>query len=443
MMGKIGFVNLSHKDYITDTVLSIADKAVKAMHSLGIEVYSIDKPVTDCLAAELAGRELVKNEVDGVVIFLGSWIECPVAMSLIREVEHLPLCMWGFPMFKNNGRLNSTGSYVSFAMLKGSLDRVKFKYKPVLGMPDDSETKRNIRSFCTAAVAAKRLKRMRIGLVGYTSMGIYPGTFDHLLLRVNIGPEVEQIDSYTMINIAENVDEQSCVPVIDSFKKYATINQDVRYEDLIKASKLYIAMKRLANERHLHCINVKCQYEFSKEYGMVPCVPLSLLAEDGIVASCEGDILNTVSMAILSLITGETVTYGDAIHHENDVVKLSACGFIPFSMGMDGKREIRRFLPHPGFKGIQNSFVMRPGKVTVMRLIEDIGSYHMLYFTGEGLETELRDGYMPAIDVRLDEQQIDSLVEKYAGQHYAICYGDVSTEIEDLARILGVKVVRV
>ncbi len=441
-MGKIGFINISHNDYITDSVLSMADKAVKTMREQGIDVYSIDKPVTDSITAELAGRELVRNEVDGVVIFLGSWIECPVAMSVVREVEHLPLCLWGFPMYKDNGILHNTGSYVSFAMFKGTLDRVNFKYKPILGVPDDSRVKESIKSFCQAAIAAMRLKRMRIGLVGYTSMGIYPGTFDHVLLRVIVGPEVEQIDSYTLINIAENVDNKKCFPIIDLYKKYANINSDVKYEDMLKVSRLYIAMKELVTNRHLHCLNIKCQYEFSKEYGMVTCVPLSLLAEDNIVASCEGDILNTVSMAILNLITGHIVTYGDAINHDGNILKLSACGFIPFSMGIEGKREIRRFLPHPGFKGIQNSFVMKPGRITVMRLVEDIGTYHILYFTGEGLETELRDGYMPAIDVRLDGS-IDSLIERYSGQHYAICYGDASEQIEDLAKILGIKAIRV
>jgi len=66
----------------------------------------------------------------------------------------------------------------------------------------------------------------------------------------------------------------------------------------------------------LDSINVKCQYEFSKEYGMVMCVSLSMLAEHGIISSCEGDMLNTVSMIILNYLSKNIVTYGDVIHHE-------------------------------------------------------------------------------------------------------------------------------
>lgn len=441
-MPKIGFVNICHEDYVCDAALMMADKAVEGIRDAGIEVYQIKVPVVDSITAGKAGRELVRNEVEGVVVFLGTWIECPSAMAVIREVEHLPLCLWGFPMFMENGNLASTGSYVSFAMFKGTMDRVGYRYKPVLGLPDDAETLAKVVSFCKAASCSERLKRSRIGLVGYTSMSIYPGTFDHVFLRAKIGPEVEQLDSYTLIREAESVEEHECAEILKFVKSVAKIRDDVSDEDLIKVSKLIIALKRITQIKNMKSINVKCQYEFSKEYKMVMCVPLSVLAESGIVSSCEGDMLNTVSMVILNYLAGRAVTYGDVINHEGNVAKFSSCGFIPYSFGEDGKREIRKFLPHPGFSGIQNSFVLKPGKVTVMRLVEDKCDYHIVYLTGEGLETELRQGYMPALDVKLDGD-MGKFIQYYSGQHYAICYGDISEEIEDLANILGIKAVRV
>jgi len=175
---------------------------------------------------------------------------------------------------------------------------------------------------------------------------------------------------------------------------------------------------------------------------MVMCVPLSLAADNGIVSSCEGDILNTVSMMILHLLSGRVVSYGDSINHTQNTVKLSSCGFLPFSMGVSGTQMIQPFMPNRGFTGIQTSFVMRPERVTVLRLIEDIGSYHILCFTGTGLVTQMRDGFMPALDIDLDGD-IEKLLENYSGQHYAVCYGDVSQEIEDLARILKIRTIRI
>jgi L-fucose isomerase-like protein len=415
--------------------------AAEQLNSKGIALHRIEKPSGNYRDAMEAGRELVVAGVEGVVVFLGAWMECSVAMALIREVEHLPLCLWGFPMFMQDGALQSTGSYVSYAMFKGSMDRAGYRYKAVLGLPDDMRTLNKVAAFCRAAGCAQRLKRTRIGLVGYTSMNIYPGTFDHLFLRVKIGPDVEQMDSYTLIREAENCSEEEISDAVAIIRNSATIKADVTEESLRKAAGLLAALQKVCGKNMLHAMNVKCQYEFSKEYKMVMCVPLSALAEQGIVSSCEGDMLNTVSMMILNLITGETVTYGDAINHMGDVIKLSSCGFLPFSLGRPEERTIGNFMPHPGFTGIQCSFVLKPGRVTVMRLVEDRCDYHIIYFTGEGLETELRQGYMPALDVRIDGD-MEKLTEHYAGQHFAICYGDVSQEIEDLAGILGIRAIR-
>ena len=441
-LGKIGFVNICNEDYVNDAAINMAEVAVNALTEKGITVCQIMQPVFNSKAAEKAGKEMLKNEVEGVILFLGTWLECPVVMSVIREIEHLPMCLWGFPMFMEQGKWNSTGSYVSFAMFKGTMERVGYRYKAVLGLPNDETTIKEVTSFSIAASCSERLKRTRIGLVGYASMSMYTGTFDHVFLRVKIGPEIEQIDSYSLINAAEKLKEDECEDVVNYLKSVARIKNDVTREDLARVSKLFIAIRKMTQEKDLKSINIKCQYEFSKEYKMVMCVPLSALAEFGIVSSCEGDILNTVSMVILNYLSGKVVTYGDAINHDGNVVKLSSCGFIPYSFGEENQCEIRKFMPHSGFNGIQNSFVLKPGKVTVMRLVEDRCDYHIIYLTGEGLETELRQGYMPALDVKLDGD-INKLIQNYAGQHYAICYGDLSSEIEDYARIIGIKTIRV
>jgi L-fucose isomerase-like protein len=272
-------------------------------------------------------------------------------------------------------------------------------------------------------------------------MGIYPGTFDHVLMRVKIGPEIEHVDGYTLINMIERVDDAACDEIVRTYAGLASISLEIPEAQIRRSARFYLALQQLAATRNLDAVNLKCQHEFSSDYGMTGCVPLSLLADNGVVASCEGDMLNTVSMMMLHYLSGQVVAYGDAIHHHDNVLKLSACGFLPFSMGKQGDRKIEMF-QFDGFKGLHNSFVMRPERVTVMRLVEDIGAYHILYFTGQGLDTELREGILPALDVQLDGD-MKKLIAHYAGQHFAICFGDVSDEIENLARILGIKAIRV
>jgi L-fucose isomerase-like protein len=443
MNRRIGFVSVGHPDYIDDLVLGQTKKAIDGITRAGYcPVVFGGGPVADHRAAMAAGKYLAAGDVSGVVLFLASWVECPTVMSALREVEHLPLCLWGFPMCEQNGKLESTGSYVSFAMIKGVLDRAGYRYIPVLGDVEDGKTKQKIACFCRAASAAAKLKRSRVGLVGYTSMSIYTGTFDHLFMRLKVGPEIEQIDSYTLLNTAESKTAEEKQKVIEYYKEAANIHGEVGGDALLRSAGIYLASEELIKDRALDALNIKCQYEFSKEYKMVPCVPLSLLADLGFVTSCEGDILNTVSMLILNLLTGQTVTYGDCMNHSGNTVKFSSCGFLPFSMGEPGGALIRNFMPHPGFSGIQCSFALRPEKVTLIRLVEDRCSYHILYFTGMGEKTELRGGYMPALDVKLNGD-VSELVKNYSGQHYAICYGDASEQIEMLSEIMGIRAIKI
>ncbi len=441
-MGKIGFINVCHSDYVNDDVHFLASQAVDALKSCGNDVVAIQTPIVDMDQATEQAKELVKADVDGVVVFLGTWIESHVCMSVIREIEHLPFCLWGFPMYEKDGKLESTGSYVSYAMFKGSLDRAGYRYKAILGNITDNNTTKALSEFSSVATAYSKLKRSKVLLVGYTSMGIYPGTFDHLFMRTKIGPEVLQMDSYSVINRAESQSVEDRQKAAEIFTRLAKTHDNVEQYQLEKAGGIYLALEQLADEMKLDAVNVKCQYEFSKEYKMVPCVPLSALAEKGVVTSCEGDILNTVSMLILKYLSNQVIGYGDAMNHYDNVVKLSSCGFMPFSLGIKEEQTIRSFVNCPGFNGLLSSCVMRPEKVTVMRLIEDCGDYHILYFTGQGLPTELRQGFMPALDVKLDGN-VEDLVKNYSGQHFAICYGDQSQKIEDLAKILNIKTVRV
>jgi len=440
-MGKIGFVNLCHEDYIDKNVTGMSDKAIQTLRARNVVVYETSVLASNYRKGRTAGLELAAENLDGVILFLGAWMECTVAMAVVREIEHLPMLLWGFPMFSDGKMMQSTGSYVSFAMFKGSMVRAGYRFADLLGLPGDDGTTAKAVSFCCAASAKTALKRIRIGLVGYSSMNIYPGTFDHLLLRTRIGPEVVHFDSYTVIKNADNLSHAQRQEAADTLRQAGMVSPDICEESLLKAGGIYRALKDLCFDEELDAVNVKCQSEFSKEYKMVPCVPLSALADTGVVASCEGDMMCSVSMQILALLTGQTVTYGDAIHNTCDTIKLSSCGMLPFSMG-EGERKIRNFMPHDSFHGIQASFVMRPERVTAMRLVEDVGSYHMLFFTGEGQKTELRQGYMPALDIKLDGS-MDQLIRHFSGQHFALCYGDCSAELEQLCNLLGIEAIRI
>ncbi|MGB9681761.1 MAG: L-fucose/L-arabinose isomerase family protein [bacterium] len=441
MSSKLGFLNIGHRDYPNDIARMIADKAVENLRKVGIEVSYKDMPIVDPITARNLALELVKEDLDGVIIFLGTWIECPVAISAIREIEHLPFALWGYPQFirgedtpfVKKGEKDSTGSYVALTVLKGTLDRMGYRYFWIVGFPDDKRALERATIFSRIAYTMKTLKRVRIGLIGYASMGMYPGTFDHALLRRFIGPEVIQFDTYTLINRIERIKETK--QTIGVLKEKAHIHQDATEEKLEKVARMYKALKELSNEYYLDAVNVKCQYELSQEYGAVACIPCSLLADSGIVTTCEGDVMTTVSAVIMHLITNQVIYYGDILDWEDGRILLSSCGFMPFSLSKY-KPTIRE-LGYPGFKGLINSGVLKEGEITMVRLYEGIGSYKMSIVKGEGIDTKPRMGRFPALNIKVNFTE-EEFLEYIPSQHYCIAYGDWIRDLEELCKFMGI-----
>ena len=440
-MRNIGMIYLGHKDYLCDNTYAIQRAAYNCVNPLPFIQASIDPIATTEAEAVQAVRTLQSQDCCGALIVLNTWVECNIVMSALKELRGMPCMFWGFPLDEAEGRKESTGSYVSAAMFSGVIQRIGLSCPTLFASWNDPSAAVQIARFARVAAAMDALFYSKIGLFGYTSMSIYTGTFDHVLMRWKIGPEIQQLDTYSLIRAAEAVSPEAIALAEKRLSSVSCLRKDTDREKLAKTMGLYIAMKDFCEAYSWQAINVKCQYELSKEYKVVPCVALSLLAEDGITTSCEGDILNTVSMLLLQLLCGQQVWYGDSLTHWDNTVQFSPCGFLPLSMAQ-GTPVIQPFMEHPGFSGIQVCGVLRPERVTWCRLVEDIGGYHLLYGTGTGTDTTPRSGCMPALNVMLDGD-INALCKEYAGQHYAIAYGDWSEELALYARLMGIEARRI
>ncbi len=441
MPPRVGMLVIGHPDYQNDIGLDFAQQGAKRLEERGVEMLFEPTALTSPLAARDAAIALAARDPDGVIAFLGTWIECPTALQAIREIEHLPFAVWGFNMFPWQGKRESTGSFVAAAVLKGALDRMEYRPAYIIGVPSDEEPVERAAAFCRAAHAVKALKRTRLALIGYAAMGMYPGTFDHVLLRRHIGPDVEHIDTYSLVRAAEGVSDEEAEATADELRATAEIK--VTDDRLLKSARLTAALRYILREGHFDAVNVKCQYELSQEYGMTACIPISLVADDGIVAACEGDVVITVTMCLLHHLTGQTVYYGDILDLQGDQMLLSSCGFAPFSLCHPGDTACICELGHPGFDGIIASFTLKRGPVTYARLVEGShGNYRLNYGTGTGVDTDLRQGRFPGLEVKLDGSP-ERLWDTMASQHFALCYGDVTTELEDVCRWLGIEAVRI
>lgn len=434
---RIGILLVGHPDYPNDVGLRMAEASAARLRERGIEAVVSPRILLTRGEALAEAPAFASEGYDGIIIFLSTWIECPAAMAALREIEHLPFAVWGFPQFVNDaGKKDSTGSFVALSVFKATLDRMDYRYTWIAGLPEDDVAITRAETWARAALTIRALRRSAIGLIGYASMGMYPAMFDAVRLRKEIGPEVIHIDTATLLARMESICEGRREAVLADLRHRAGIDPAAPAHYLPKIAAMACALGEICREYELDAIDLKCQYELSQDYGCTGCVPLSLLADLGVVAGCEGDIPTTVTQAMLALLTGEVTTYGDLLDWENGEAVISPCGFAPFSLCKAAP--VIREIAHPGFKGLLTSSVLRDGTVTLARFAQGPGGNRMQVLIGETLPTEPRQGRFPAARLRINES-LDNILDHITSQHFAYVYGDRRALLMELCRLLGIR----
>jgi len=95
-------------------------------------------------------------------------------------------------------------------------------------------------------------------------------------------------------------------------------------DSLLKACKLSVAMRRLASELGAVAVSVRC-FDIIKDLGVSGCVALSRLLDRGVVAGCEADVPSTVTMLILSALSGKPSWVANVVNVGSSSVELAHC----------------------------------------------------------------------------------------------------------------------
>ncbi|KKK92420.1 hypothetical protein LCGC14_2703130, partial [marine sediment metagenome] len=102
-----------------------------------------------------------------------------------------------------------------------------------------------------------------------------------------------------------------------------------------KLVRLGVAIDDLIEECGLDAVAIRCWLEMQQQLGISPCVLLSELNNRGMVAACEVDVGNAVTMYGLSKASGDVATCLDWNNNYGDDPEkciLFHCGNVPHSM---------------------------------------------------------------------------------------------------------------
>ncbi|MBN2073078.1 MAG: hypothetical protein JW770_03930, partial [Actinobacteria bacterium] len=311
---RVGFFIISdiNLETLNEYSLDIAKRITGRLKDNGVEVFSSGKVIKSQRDAVSEALKLAGSDLDSYILYFPTWFEGPVPVSIVRELEGLPAILWGFNMWENEkGEKNTTGSVVGELVLKGTLERMGYKFLFVSGVPEEKDKLEGALDYIKAARAKKLLRRTRFGQLGYTGIGMYPGTFDHVFMRRFIGPEVVPVPECEFDDYFRSIKDSEVSGLLENMKTEFNLEKVQHQEKLMPTLKIYAALKKVIEKYELDGINVRCHYDFSKRLRCTCCVPISLLSDEKIVTGCEGDIITSISMFIFYLLSDDVVAYGD------------------------------------------------------------------------------------------------------------------------------------
>jgi len=143
--------------------------------------------------------------------------------------------------------------------------------------------------------ANRLLDGVRIGLVGEPSDWLVASSPSPGLVREVWGAEVVEVG---MAGVHSRIDAADPVIGADFAAAFRDGASDIREPldtDLAASGAIYAALRGLVEELELDAVTVRC-FDLVTGRGATGCLALSRLADDGVVAGCEGDLVSALAM---------------------------------------------------------------------------------------------------------------------------------------------------
>ena len=406
-------------------------------------------PLEDLDGVAAIERQSREEECDVVLLHLVGWVDTNVAVDLISRLKGKPIAIWSGDYFIAEGRKTHLGALAGFLPIKGALEQMGVAFAYVYGNADRAEVAEELSDIVAAGGAAARIGRSRVGMVGYTALGVYPGMVHPLRIKQLLGAEIVHIDNYTLVNRCEKVLARANLRRdLKAFERTVVFSDAVSEKDRTLCMAMTEAIRQVVAEYKLSAITVRCCFELAGDYGCAPCVPLSILSDE-CVTSCESDIPVTLSQLILRCIGGRPSPYVDIIMLEDFRIHAACCGFGAFSYAASDERsadysESRESKGEMAFRRVINSSGYEEGRYTLARLCIGMdGDAYVEALVGEnrnGREAFYESGCreFPSLGLAVGKDR-RSLLKTLGSQHLAVIKGDVVNRLRQFCAFRGIE----
>lgn len=434
MQAKVGFIPVWGEIYDADQIRQVYERCRGMLMSSPVHIIeAASADLSDTKKTHEAAALFREEDIDLLLVLFCSWAPENILLQLVNELPHVTLLLWA---------VNQPYHLVSPCGLLSAASNFKRQNRPfhyVLGDPVP-ETLRKIETVARSCMATKRLRRSRIGIVGYPTHGMIDVTFSEGDL-LKLGPVLIHIDTLELLTAREEIDLENIQREVSRLQG-TECEINLSEEELFESVGMYCGLKALVQKYDLTAIGVRCWPELREERKVPVCFGLSRLSDEGITGFCENDVNKAVVQSVLQWLTGLPAFLGDlsSLDFDTNTMVLWHCGALGAKAAANVRdvKVRRNVFSH---RGAGMCFSLREGPVTVASLAGPVdGVFNFLVCSGVALKDEPESGNQARIRFELPLNQLfDEMVENGMGHHLVVGSGNVVGELEGLAVQLGLR----
>ncbi|MGB9877581.1 MAG: hypothetical protein ACPLPS_07410 [bacterium] len=391
----------------------LTEKLRKALPDINFTPYHIQ-------SAEEANRLLQETkDADGYVVYIiGIWTGAPAVFA--RS---------GRPTILVDDLYAGSGEYL--AVMEG----IKNENLPVVGVAssDFQDVVRAVRLF----EVIKRLEQSKIIVVTDGDVSAVAKKVKELF-----GTIVEEVTSDEVNSIYRRVRLSSAEEWADKWIKEAEKVVEPTREDIVKAARLYIALKSLMNSRKADAVTVNCLgLVYGNRLEAYPCLAFFQLNNEGSTGCCEADVDSTITQLMMRYLTGRPGYISDPVlDTATNRIIYAHCVATNKVFGPDGPSNsyIIRSHAEDGKGASVQSLLPLGEKITTLRI--SIWDSTLVLHTGKTVANiDEPKGCRTKLAAEVDARKI--LKNWTHTWHRVTFYGDWREDVKNFAKLKNLRVI--
>ncbi|MHA1783325.1 MAG: fucose isomerase [Promethearchaeota archaeon] len=425
----IGVICLARKTFDYNSAKEIYENIKKKLMLIeDVKWHFIDDLIFENSEVKEAITYFKAKELDGIVIINGTFALGTLVLE-ISKLLRIPILLWGLDELPSIGGRIRLNSLCGLNLNASNLYKTGFR-NYVINFGDKINE-----NWLDALRIIKSINSSRIGLLGYHAKSFIDLAVDELWTFKELGCIIEHYE------IKDLLDTQVQGKKIEIRKKQVKgiFNfSELSNEQLNKVASLIAKFEEFIKLNKLDALAIRCWPEFAEYFGIAPCAAMSILQSEGKIIACEGDIMAAITMLALKSIGVQASFLSDLsrISLENNTTMAWHCGVAPHVL-WDKKSEILMDTYFANGKGVTAGFILKPGKISLIRLDYSPNELRIFMKIGEAIPTK-KDFKGTYVNIKFEEpiwQIFQDILYNGLAHHFVIAYGNYLKTFEILGRI--------